>query len=115
MLWQECESAEYELCGRAISIGREGLQLGEALLNGRAMGIDEPSLAETVLGAVSSHPDPAVRKVGNPAPCLLPDSQQSSSCLASSCQDHIVGCLAWWMPLQFCRLFLALCPPKLSA
>ncbi|CAL8461863.1 g1394 [Coccomyxa elongata] len=59
---EECESAEYELCGRTVSIGREGLQLGEALLNGRSMGIDEPSVAETVLGAVNSHPDPAVRK-----------------------------------------------------
>lgn len=64
MVRQECESGEYELCGRTVSLGREGLQLGEALLNGRAMGIDEPSVAETVLGAVSSHPDPAVRKVG---------------------------------------------------
>ncbi len=63
-MWQECESAEFQLCGRTVSIGREGLQIGEALLNGRAMGIDEPSVAEIVLGAVNSHPDPAVRKVG---------------------------------------------------
>jgi len=45
-------------------LGREGLQLGEALLDGKEMGIDEPAVAESMLGAISSHPDPAVRKVG---------------------------------------------------
>ncbi|KAK9908828.1 hypothetical protein WJX75_003441 [Coccomyxa subellipsoidea] len=61
-LSEECESSEYQLCGRTVSLGREGLQLGEALLDGKVMGIDAHAVAESVLGAISSHPDPAVKK-----------------------------------------------------
>lgn len=66
---QECKSSEYQLCGRTVSLGREGLQLGEALLDGKVMGIDAHAVAESVLGAISSHPDPAVRKVGPAESC----------------------------------------------
>lgn len=78
MIDQDCESSEYQLCGRAVSLGREGMQLGEALLDGKVMGIDAQSVAESVLGAISSHPDPAVRKVNPAHPALRSSSSPTT-------------------------------------
>lgn len=64
---QEVVSSHHELGeGQQVSIGREALQLGEAMLDASVIGIDEPPVSEAIFGAVSSHPDPAVRKASSP-------------------------------------------------
>ena len=54
--------------GASIRLGREGWQLGEALLHGRVLGLDEPSVAESAAAAAMTHPDLPTRKVPPSAP-----------------------------------------------
>lgn len=70
---QEVDTVEHALPGgRAVGIGREGLALGEALLDARRMGLDEPPLAEAACAAAMAHPDPPTRKVLAQGPSLGP-------------------------------------------
>ena len=73
---QEVETVEHALPGgRTVSVGREGLRLGEALLNAKLMGLDEPPLAECACAAAMAHPDPLIRKVPSPLFPLGPRCQ----------------------------------------
>ena len=50
--------------GQSITVGGEGIELAEALVEGSTLGSESPSAAAAVYNACMSNPDPAVRKVG---------------------------------------------------
>ena len=49
--------------GQSITVGSEGVELGEALLDGNCLGADTPSTSASIYNSCMSHPDPAARKV----------------------------------------------------
>ena len=50
--------------GQTITIEREGLQLGEALMDGGQLGLDLPRLSEAVFTSATAQGDKDSRKVG---------------------------------------------------
>ena len=72
--------------GQTITIEREGLQLGEALMDGSKLGLDLPRLSEAVFTAATAQGDKESRKVGG--------AEGGAGAWPGKASDMLVGQLA---------------------